>query len=300
MEGEALDRSVCVLASHQMGVAARVVLQDWSPHDEVAVRRTGARLIGNARYAADLVHHAAPGLVRGIVLASPLGPVSAMGPLWHGHPFASPAMAASYRLREPDITRGLERVMREDKGERGATRARSFLRTLAELGGTPELLAALREPMRPVVAAEHPIRVGRAPHRPDRSGGGITRGSAEAMPLPAAPGPLRIDMLFRWPTSEGRSHVVVVEAKLGSTVSAGQLAPYREEARRLARGGPVTLFLLTLRPDAAERRHRNWHAVRWGALMGRWERCIAQDGDDDGEFARLRAQVWRHVLNWQG
>ena len=98
-------------------------------------------------------------------------------------------------------------------------------------------------------------------------------------------------MLFRWPTSEGRSHVVVVEAKLGSTVSAGQLAPYREEARRLARGGSVTLFFLTLRPDAAERRHRSWHAVRRGTLMGRWERCLAQDGDDNAKFSHLRAQV---------
>ena len=142
MQGNALARSVSVLASRQIGLAVGDVLQDWSLTDEAAVRRTGARLVGNVRHAADLVRHAAPGLVRGIVLAPPLGPASAMGPLWHGHSFASPAMAASYRLSEPDITRGLERVIRDTKSERGTPRALSFLRTLAELDEAQELLIA--------------------------------------------------------------------------------------------------------------------------------------------------------------
>ena len=170
-------------------------------------------------------------------------------------------------------------------GPRGPERALSFLRVLTEITGATEVRDALALARRPTVMAEYPVK------RPTRRLGAPPAGSGRT----AAP---RIDLLFEWPLSGGeRRAVVVVEAKLGATVSPNQLRPYREEARRRARGGPVALILLTARSDRAESRHRAWQPVRWLSLLRRWEAALAMAGDDDPEFARLRAGLWRFVLS---
>jgi hypothetical protein len=40
--------------------------------------------------------------------------------------------------------------------------------------------------------------------------------------------------------------------------------------------------------------------VRWFALMRRWETVLAAAGDDDPEFARVRAHIWRFISDLRG
>lgn len=175
--------------------------------------------------------------------------------------------------------------MNSSAGPRGAERAVSFLRVLTEIAGADEVRNVLAAGTRPNVAAEHEVR--RPPGRSSTTPAGSGRVSVP-----------RIDLIFDWPVGvDGRRAVVVVEAKLSAIVGKQQLKPYREEAKRRARGGPVALILLTAWPDKVEVRHSSWRPVRWLALLRRWEVDLAAAGDADPEFARLRAHLWRFVLS---
>ncbi len=59
----------------------------------------------------------------------------------------------------------------------------------------------------------------------------------------------------------------------------------------------MALILLTAKADKAEKRYRSWSAVRWFALMRRWEHALAAAGDNDPEFSRVRAHIWRFILD---
>lgn len=169
-------------------------------------------------------------------------------------------MQGGYKLREPDITRELAALMGPAAGPRGTQRAIGFLRLLTAGPRTAALHAAITDRIRPTVTAECPI----TPlwgARADTTTGMVRR----------------IDMLFEWPfESNGYQAAVAVEAKLDAVVSGGQLGAYRAEARRRARGSPMGLVLLTGWPDAAERRHSAWAAVRWFALLRRREALLAE------------------------
>jgi PD-(D/E)XK nuclease superfamily protein len=288
-------RNVAILGLRAMERAPDFLA--WSADDGAALRREAARLLKRQDHAAAFLRLDAMCLAAGIELVPFVGPGAPFGPAWPGHPFLSPAMRVGYKLREADLTRELARLMGPERGSRGPQRARSFLRALAEVAGRPALTDTLTDTVRPSVTAEHLVSV--RWRRPTLGGG----------PAPDVSGPPtskqgsspRIDLLFEWSVGSGSSQaVVVVEAKLGATVADGQLKPYRKEAERRAKGGPVTLILLTAHADKAERRHRAWSAVRWLALMRRWEPLMAADGDDDPEFARVRAHVWRFILQSKG
>ena len=256
----------------------------WSQNEAMALRGEAARSLRLRVDAATMLGASAERLTRGIDLVPFLAGGGAFGPAWPGHPFASTAMGAGYRLREPDVTRELERLMGPAAGRRGTERAIGFLRLMTEGARSEALSAAITDRIRPTVKAEHPVVV------PQRR-------STAAEPTAGSVG-RRIDLLFEWPTGTGgQKAVVVVEAKLGAGVSDGQLRAYRAEALRRARGGPVGLILLTAWADAAERRYPSWAGVRWFTLLRRWEGILAEVGDDDPEFARVRAHLWRFVLS---
>jgi hypothetical protein len=288
-------RDVAILALAQIDRAPD--FSAWSARDAAVLRSEAMRLLRRQNYAAAFLQPEAERLVGGIGLVPFVGADAPFGPAWPGHPFVSPAMRVGYKLREADLTRELALLMGPSAGRRGPERARSFLRVLAEVSGRPSLIEVLTDDVTPRVTAEHPVSV--RWRRPTLGGG----------PAPDMSGPPtskqgsspRIDLLFEWSVGSGSSQaVVVVEAKLGATVADGQLKPYRKEAERRAKGGPVTLILLTAHADKAERRHRAWSAVRWLALMRRWEPLMAAGGDDDPEFARVRAHVWRFILQSKG
>ncbi len=197
-----------------------------------------------------------------------------------------------HRMREPDVTRELASLMGPAAGPRGPERAVSCLRVLADLARKPALHAALEGRVRPAVTAELPVE--------PVSAGGVVGGLELSSSARRASAP-RIDLLFEWPYGAARQQaVVVVEAKLGATVTAAQLRPHGHEAAKRARGGLVVRILLTVQADAAERRYRSWSAVRWFALMRRWEGAIAAAGDGDASFAAVRAHVWRFLLDGKG
>ena len=253
----------------------------WDHADAAVIRAEAGRQLSWQADAAAMLGDAADRLVAGIEPVPFLGPGGAFGPAWAGHPFASSAMRAEYKLREPDITRALAGLMGSAAGHQGARRAIGILRLLTDGPRTAAIRAAITDRIRPTVTAEHPV----APPQ---------RGAPADAPAGMA---RRIDLLFEWPHGhDGQRAVVVVEAKLGAVVSEGQLAAYRAEARRRARGGPVGLVLLTGWADAAERRYPAWAAVRWFALLRRWETVLAAAGDDDPEFTRVRAHLWNFVL----
>ena len=256
----------------------------WSPNDAAALRAEAARSLRRQGDAAVMIGASAASLMRGIALVPFLASGGAFGPAWPGHPFASTAMGAGYRLREPDVTRELERLMGPAAGRRGTERAICFLRLVTEGVRSETLRAAITDHIRPTVKTEHLVV---APQRR----------STASKPPPGSAG-RRIDLLFEWPTgTAGQKVIVVVEAKLGAEVSEGQLKAYRAEALRRARGGPVGLVLLTAWADAAERHNPSWACARWFTLLRRWEGILAEAGDDDPEFARVRAHLWRFVLS---
>lgn len=278
------SRNCALLALSRIEAFSGGMLAPWSAVDETILHSQSARLLSRQTDAAAILGRDAPSLVRGIALVPFLELGGPFGPAWAGHPFASPAMSVGYRLREPDITRGLEALMGPAAGPKGSRRAVSFLRHLTELAGATSVREAITDQTRPTVVAEHrvlPPRRRLPPHGPT--------------PASAA---TRIDLLFEWPIgADGRRAVVVVEAKLGAAVGDNQLRPYRQEALRRAKGGPVTTILLTAWADRAEGRHSSWPAVRWFSLLRRWEATLAAAGDADPEFARVRAHLWHFVLS---
>ncbi|MCJ2109015.1 hypothetical protein MKK70_27335 [Methylobacterium sp. E-041] len=256
------------------------LVEAWGPVQATLIRAEAARQLTRQADAAAILGDAAGRLTERIALIPYLEPGGAFGPAWAGHPFASPAMQAGYKLREPDITRALAALMGPAAGARGGQRAIGFLRLITAGPRTAALHAVISDGIRPRAIAECPITPSRG------ACAGTATGSAR-----------RIDLLFEWPFgNDGRRAVVAVEAKLDAVVSAGQLSAYRAEARRRARGGPVGLVLLTGWADTAERRHPAWAALRWFALLRRWESVLAEAGDSDPEFTRVRAHLWKFVL----
>ena len=277
-------RDAALLAVARVDAISGLVPPPWAPADEVGLCAEAGRQLSGQAHAAAMLGSASEHLVEGIELVPFLEPGGPFGPAWSGHPFASPAMTVGYKLREPDVTRELASLMGASGGRRASKRAVTFLRLVADLAGAEAIGATLADQTRPVVAAEHLV----APPR-RRVAGTLNPGSSA---------PTRIDLLFEWAAgAPGQHAVVVVEAKLGSSIGAGQLRPYRQEALRRAKGGPVALILLTAWADEAERRHRTWLPVRWFQLLRRWERVLAAAGDDDPEFTRVRAHLWRFVLD---
>ena len=275
------DAAVLALAHVR---AAEDLPPPWDDAEATSIGRAAAHLLVRRAECARALGPAAEHLVGGIELVPFLDINGGLGPGWAAHPLASPGWHDARPLREPDATRGLAAFMGPAAGPRGAERILSFLRILIDLAGAAEVGDALTPARRPTVVPEHPVR------RPSRRTGASPAGSGRT----AAP---RIDLLFEWASNAGeRRAVVVVEAKLGATVSRNQLRPYREEARRRAQGG-VALVLLTARGDRAEDRHPAWRPVRWFPLLRRWEAALVAAGDDDPEFARLRAGLWRFVLS---
>lgn len=258
--------------------------QPWRRADELAVRHASARLLRRQVDAAAVLGHDAERLTRGIALVPYLEFNGPFGPSWAAHPLASPAMQVGYKLREPDVTRELAALMGPAAGRQGPRRAISFLRVLTEQAGAELMQCYVTDHIRPTVVAEQPVQAVR--RRGDVDDGDRSAGAGN-----------RIDLLFEWPLADGlRNAVVVIEAKLGASVSDGQLLSYRREALRRAKGGPVSLLLLTAWADPAERRYRSWTAVRWFSVLRRWESVLADAGDTDPEFARVRAHLWRFVL----
>ncbi|MBC6718666.1 PD-(D/E)XK nuclease family protein [Aurantimonas sp. DM33-3] len=266
----------------------------WTETDARRLRCAATLILHRSSDAAAFLAPYVGQLTNGIEMVPILGTSGGpFGPAWRGHPFLSPAMDVGYKLREADLTRELAVLMGPSSGRRGSERAVSFLRVIADLARRPAIADALDDQTRPNVSAEHAVRT------TDRklkvaaispAGVGFKKGSSP-----------RIDLMFEWPVgTDGRQAVVVIEAKLGATVGEGQLKPYREEGKRRAKSGPLALVLLTAHADKATSRHRSWAAVRWFALMRRWENVLAAAGDDDSEFARVRAHVWRYILSSGG
>jgi len=277
-------RDVAVLAMARLE-AAPDLLGGWSDVEAQSLRQAAGRVLDGQIDAARVMSAAADRLVSGIDLVPFLEPDGPFGPAWPAHPLASSAFNVGYRLREPDITRELAAFMGPRAGRQGNVRALSFLRILTDLAGAHEIGATLTDGVRPTIAAEHHVTRMQRPRT-------FAVSKVQRVSVP------RIDLLFQWPVDKaGRQAVVVVEAKLGAHVGKGQLRPYREEARRRARGGPVALVLLTAWGDKAETRHRAWRPVRWFGLLRRWEAALASAGDLDPEFTRVRADLWRFVLS---
>lgn len=222
-------------------------------------------------------------LVAGIPWATVLDEGGHLGPRWRGHALvqshSEDDRVPYFPITETQIGRGLARCF-EGRPER----VRSFLGLIAEQAGRHDLTE--------LIDASHTFRITvEAPVR-ER----VATFTAEAEPI-LVDRRRRIDLLIEWTTERAPNAVVVIELKLDSRVSRQQLRPYGDHARRLARGMKPGLFLLTLTPDPAERRHTSWRPVRWFPLVRRWERRLAEAGDDDVQFAIFRADLWAWALS---
>ena len=159
-------------------------------------------------------------------------------------------------------------------------RARGFVQLLCELGERTDLLGSMGAATRVRVEAEVPLE-----H--------VSRHQA----LNRRGSPRRMDLVFRWRADAAHvgEAVPVVEAKLGAPIGPGQLKAYGAEARKLARGSGLGPGLFLVGNTSPSRRQLTpaWCFLHWSTVMRRWERRLAETGDDDVGFAALRAQLWR-------
>ena len=106
----------------------------------------------------------------------------------------------------------------------------------------------------------------------------------------------RIDIFIGWNPLDSKKfeYVLIIEAKFGHKVTAGQLPAYKKHAKKILTASENTaLILLTLNGDKSTK-NNDWQPVQWLTLMLRWERNLK---DDDADFTQFRRFIWKKIGN---
>ena len=102
----------------------------------------------------------------------------------------------------------------------------------------------------------------------------------------------RIDLLIRLP-----QRAIIVEAKFGHRVTAGQLSTYWTKTAPGAQAQGVLLLIdPETVPDLHHKQRGKWPARSWASLLIALERAMAAaPGADDEDFRLFRRLLWRRV-----
>ena len=110
----------------------------------------------------------------------------------------------------------------------------------------------------------------------------------------AISGNKRIDLLIEWQDSSRQNYAVVIEAKLGHHITAGQLSAYRKHLRKIPnerRRLVVVSPRRTRRTDRSLQLNPDWRWMAWHDLLVAHERSL--DDEYDGvEYLQFRRTLW--------
>ena len=112
-------------------------------------------------------------------------------------------------------------------------------------------------------------------------------------------GKKRIDLLIEWGHSSNR-FAVVIEAKLGHHITAGQLPAYRDHLEKEMGIKEEHRCLFVVSPRDAEKdrkilqRNPEWRWKGWRDLLIAHERALCDEYDDPA-YSRFRKTLWDHV-----
>lgn len=186
------------------------------------------------------------------------------GPFHRDHSLNAHAIDWGIHLTEPQITKALAHLLQPDGSDKQASRLAAFLRAL----GTPNVpdagLLRFAE-----VEAERPVDGG------------------------------RIDLEFRIPYSPDadRWRPIVVEAKLGHTLTKGQLGKYTRSVSTDPYDDAKADFVVLAQHDRERthisKRDKQWRFLTWRELWLRFERLRPQD--DDPNFTIFLNMLWSRI-----
>lgn len=110
----------------------------------------------------------------------------------------------------------------------------------------------------------------------------------------------RIDLIAK-ATTKNRNYLIVVEAKLGSSLAGNPLAEYRRHAlQRLAEQGDVVDFVVLdygqkTKTAARLKRNKDWRLLSWFVFLSRLERELAARLTDSVEYGQMRSMIWCRI-----
>jgi len=157
--------------------------------------------------------------------------------------------------------------------------------------GAPDWGFRLTEPQA-TKGLEHMVRGNPARMRGLLDGLGIVASGVEVAEATIEAELHRIDLLIRL-----AERAIIVEAKFGHRVTAGQLSTYwTKTAPRARTQGVLLLIDPETAPDLHPKQRGKWHTRSWAALLIALERAMAASPDDDDEDFRLfRRLLWHRV-----
>jgi len=234
-----------------------------------SARRIGSGLIDAARLVAGRFPPPHPVVVGALACGF-------FGPDGDGHALRYPPLYIGFTPHEPQITKALAHFLNgEGDAETRVNRVRSFIAALFAVTGRSAPPPLDLDSLDRGVTVETEERFQprkRATRRRDR----------------------RIDLLVRWTGRDGKARGALVEAKFGHHATKDQLPAMRAHAiERFDDLDHAALFVVAAQSDRLAERNRDWTRVRWEALSRRWEAALSETGDDDTDFARFRASLWR-------
>ncbi|MCF8482500.1 MAG: PD-(D/E)XK nuclease family protein [Rhodospirillum sp.] len=114
-------------------------------------------------------------------------------------------------------------------------------------------------------------------------------------------GKRRCDIMITWCDGAGVDHGVVIEVKLGHDLTNGQLGVYYDHLLKKVPIGRKGAFVLApkLKKNISDeiskyRTDAEWYFVDWFTVLFRWEKCLAelQDFQGDTDFNRFRKSLF--------
>nr|CAA6819605.1 MAG: Unknown protein [uncultured Thiotrichaceae bacterium] len=120
----------------------------------------------------------------------------------------------------------------------------------------------------------------------------------------------RIDLVIFWCSPTGQKSCIVIECKLGYSLSDGQLENYTHFVRHESECAQYHMFVVAQRRDAKTdeelSENEEWRYREWEGVLRRWECYITSDENrrfcdepEMGDFARFRRTIWeRTTRSW--
>lgn len=112
----------------------------------------------------------------------------------------------------------------------------------------------------------------------------------------------RIDLQILWERPEHNKNALIIEAKFGHEITAGQLDSYEDHMLEELQICQQNLHLFVLSPGSIQKHSDavaatdNWKEITWFRFLISYEKFLPHSADSE-EFRRFRRTVWRRSSN---